>query len=81
MTLYNNGTIMPGNDIYGNFQAPVTVNVIFIKTGNLFRTISDSINVSKTLSNDSGYSLFFNIVGRDAKQVVQGQIVKAFKLN
>lgn len=55
--------------------------VVFIKTGNLFRTIIGSSNVSKTLSNNSGYSLFMQLVGRPAPTQLSFQIIKAFKIN
>ncbi|WP_312091085.1 hypothetical protein [Chryseobacterium sp.] len=70
---FNNDTIG-----LGSVYSP---KIIFIKTGNLFRTIIGNSNVSKTISNNSGYSLFFNIVNRGAAQQIQSQIIKAFKFN
>ena len=60
---------------------PIDINVIIIKTGNLFRIINDSRSVSETLSNNSGYSMFLNIVGEQSSNTVQVQILKAFKFN
>lgn len=59
----------------------VAVTLIFIKTGNLFRTIFDGVQTSKTLSNNSGYSLFFNFCREPNYRVIQGIVSKAFKLN
>lgn len=61
-------------------QTPGVINVVIVKTGNLFRIVTEGINISKTLSNNSGYSLFLNIVRR--KEVMQStgvQVIKAFK--
>lgn len=60
-------------------QLPFSVTIIFIKTGNLFRTIIGSSNHSVTLSNNSGYSMFVQLVGRAGDHNIQGQIIKAFK--
>lgn len=79
--LFNNGLWIKGNDGYGNIKPPVELNVVFIKTGNLFRTITEGVTSTKILTNNSGYSLFFNILGRDADQNVNGKILKAFKFN
>lgn len=55
--------------------------VIFIKTGNLFRTIINGVNHNLTLSNNSGYSIFASLVGRSKSQTtVACQIMKAFKI-
>lgn len=62
-------------------QLPFSVTIIFIKTGNLFRTIIGSSNHSVTLSNNSGYSMFVQLVGRVSAHNIQGQIIKAFKFN
>lgn len=60
----------------------VIYTVVFIKTGNLFRTIVGASNTSITLSNNSGYSIFLNIAGyTNSSQSIQGQVVKAFKFN
>ena len=59
----------------------VDTTVVFIKTGNLFRTIVGTVNHMQTLSNNSGYSLFLNIVGRVGKQSQQIQIIKAYTFN
>lgn len=71
----NNGQILFSQ------QSPVEVNVIFIKTGNLFRTVIGSSNNSRTLSNNSGYSMFLQFVPRPSTTLIQGQIIKAFKFN
>lgn len=77
------------NDIFNNTNymfniggATSEYSVIFIKTGNLFRTIIGNSNYSATLANNSGYSLFLNIVGfsKDS-QIIQGLITKAFKFS
>ena len=60
---------------------PRAFTVIFIKTGNLFRTIIGNSNEAKTLSNNSGYSLFIQLVGRNAETPLTVQISKAFKFN
>lgn len=75
-TVQNNGI-----QVGGLTQLPTAVTVVFIKTGNLFRTVIGNVNHSITLSNNSGYSVFFQAVGRQAPQVVQGKIIKAFKFN
>ena len=64
-------------------STPSQLSVIFIKTGNLFRTIVGGSDYSTILSNNSGYSIFFSIVtrGSDNQQQVSSQIVKAFKFN
>ncbi|GGE89512.1 hypothetical protein SAMN05443634_10496 [Chishuiella changwenlii] len=69
----------------GTFQTPYSVNVIITKTGNLFKiTYNDYIEI-KTLSNNSGYSIFTQILGRgfhfNDNQIIQGKILKAFKFN
>ena len=61
--------------------SPVEFTVVFIKTGNLFRTIIGNSSVSKTISNNSGYSLFLQFVSRLSATTIQGQITKAFKFN
>lgn len=55
--------------------------VIFIKTGNLFRTIIEGTNTSTTLSNNSGYSLYGALVARVKERSFNVQIIKAFKFN
>lgn len=60
---------------------PRSFTVVFIKTGNLFRTIIDNNNVSKMLTNNSGYSIFMQLVTRPGKTPNSIQIVKAFKMN
>lgn len=64
-------------------QTPLIETIIIIKTGNLFRTIVRSTNHQITLSNNSGYSLFLNIVGRTngTIQAIQTQIIKAYTFN
>ena len=74
--LFNNGSSTRPETYSG-----VAVTLIFIKTGNLFRTIFDGVQTSKTLSNNSGYSLFFNFCREPNYRVIQGIISKAFKLN
>ena len=62
--------------------SPFTIPITIIKTGNLFRTIFNNYQDTKTLSNNEGYSIFAQILGRDtAGQTITAQIVKAFKLN
>lgn len=66
----------------GFLYSPFTVSVTFIKTGNLFRTITNGVQNIKTLSNNEGHSIFVQILGRTtAGQMISGQITKAFKLN
>lgn len=74
--LFNNGSPTRPETYSG-----VAVTLIFIKTGNLFRTIFDGVQTSKTLSNNSGYSLFFNFCREPNYRVIQGIVSKAFKLN
>ena len=74
--LFNNGSPTRPETYSG-----VAVTLIFIKTGNLFRTIFDGVQTSKTLSNNSGYSLFFNFCREPNHRVIQGVVSKAFKLN
>lgn len=78
VVINNNNIRIPGTQI-----TPVIETVIIIKTGNLFRTIVRNTNHQVTLSNNSGYSLFLNIVGRanGTMQSVQTQIIKAYKFN
>lgn len=71
----NNG----GSVIYDG--VPRSFTVVFIKTGNLFRTIIDNNSESKILSNNSGYSIFMQLVTRPAKTPSSIQIIKAFKMN
>lgn len=71
---------------YGRNGAPVSVNVIIIKTGNLFRITTGNYTQSFTLSNNSGYSLFMSILSRTPStarppQTVGITITKAFKFN
>lgn len=81
MAIFNNNVIALGYTGYGSFT------ITIIKTGNLFRTVINGVNTSKTLSNDEGYAIFVQIVGRQLfqgvteGQMIQGQIIKAFKLN
>lgn len=63
------------------FGAPADKTIIIIKTGNLFRIIVGGFNNSFTLSNNMGYSIFLQVVGRSAVETTQVQIVKAFKFN
>ena len=73
---------------YSSSQAQ-SITLIFIKTGNLFRTILSNTNVSKTISNNMGYSLFLQLGNKTyissnntrVTQPYQIQIVKAFKFN
>jgi hypothetical protein len=71
------------NSAYGAtlLYTPGTANVIFIKTGNLFRITIDSTSVSQIVSSNSGYSLFLQYTGRNDLQTIQTQIIKAFKFN
>lgn len=66
--------------VYRN-TGPSTFSVIFIKTGNLFRTIIGSNNQAITLSNNSGYCIFLELDQLQVKYNIQGQIVKAFTFN
>ena len=73
---YNNGQY--GTLLYGSGILPVKIT----KTGNLFKTTIGSNTITKTLSNNSGYSVFAQFVGQAVGgQIIQGQIVKAFKFN
>lgn len=66
-------------------STPTSISLIITKTGNLFvTTVSGGSTQSATLSNNSGYSLFIQLLGRDvafgsSRQIVQGKIIKAFK--
>lgn len=76
----NNG----GNIIYDGVGG--TFNLVIIKTGNLFRSTikapdGSSSTVAKTLSNNSGYSIFSQFVDRPAATITQVSILKAFKFN
>lgn len=75
--VYNNSLTTPALAV----NSPLEYTAIFIKTGNLFRTIIGTTNQSITLSNNSGYSAFLSIVGRPAIQVIQAQITKAYTFN
>ena len=80
----NNEIIAWNNNIQagGSEASPRTITVIIIKTGNLFRTVIGSTNHQVTLSNNSGYSMFVNLVPRNAgAQILQTQIIKAYKFN
>ncbi|AYO58177.1 hypothetical protein CO230_08620 [Chryseobacterium sp. 6424] len=73
---YNN------NNVAFSSSTPTDILIVFIKTGNLFRTIVGSSSVTQTFSNNSGYAIFAQIVGRDfANHTIQGQVTKAFKFN
>lgn len=79
---FNHFNVINNNDLpLPSVATPYNYIVIFIKTGNLFRTIIGNSNTSKTLSNNSGYSLFFQLVARTQDYTVQAQITKAFKFN
>ena len=52
--------------------------VVIVKTGNIFRIISDTKQFIYSLSNNNGYSFHVNVVPRNQKQTVQGQLIKAF---
>ena len=76
-TIFNNGL----NVISGISSSPnsdQTQTVIFIKTGNLFRTIIGNTNDSVVLSNNSGYSMFITLVGRVSLVDMEVQLVKAY---
>ncbi|WP_312557094.1 hypothetical protein [Empedobacter brevis] len=60
---------------------PFSYSVIFIKTGNLFRTIVDNVTQQATLSNNSGYSIFLEMPSFSRNYTIQGQIIKAFKFS
>lgn len=60
------------------FNAPVSKTITIVKTGNLFRLSMDSIIITKTLSNNSGYSLFLQNVPRASMSPIEVQIIKAF---
>lgn len=74
--LFNNG-VQFSAEIFSGVQVTLT----FIKTGNMFRTLVNGYQVSKTLSNNSGYSLFFNFNRQGSYRVIQGTVTKAFKIN
>lgn len=76
-TIFNNGL----NAIFGmssSINSDQTQTVIFIKTGNLFRTIIGNTNDSVVLSNNSGYSMFITLVGRVSLVDMEVQLVKAY---
>lgn len=80
----NEVNLKNNNIVVANAQVtPLIETIIVIKTGNLFRTIVRSTNHQITLSNNSGYSLFLNIVGRTngTIQAIQTQILKAYTFN
>ena len=60
------------------FNAPVNKTITIVKTGNLFRLSVDSVVIIKTLSNNSGYSLFLQNVPRASISPIELQIIKAF---
>ena len=60
---------------------PVTVNFTIIKTGNLFRLIQGNKQHVITLSNNSGYSFFFQTAKKRVSNVYTLQFIKAFKFN
>ena len=76
-----------GIDVYNNAQSvyhnlgPYSYTVIFIKTGNLFRTIIGSTNQSVILSNNSGYSIFLNLCRLKSNFNSQFSIIKAYTFN
>lgn len=76
-TIYNNGL-----DIQYGVTSPPNSDqiqtVIFIKTGNLFRTIIGGTNDSVVLSNNSGYSMFITLVGRISLVDMEVQLIKAY---
>lgn len=62
-------------------SAPVIINIIIIKVGNLFRMIIGNSQYSTTFSNNSGYSIFISMIGRHLVNTNQLSIIKAFKFN
>lgn len=54
-------------------------SIIFIKQGNLLTTIFNDLVYSETISNNSGYSLFFQVPNRQYKETTSIQIIKAYK--
>lgn len=76
LNIFNNQT-----QIYYQRYTPLTFTVVFIKTGNLFRTIINGYSSMITLSNNSGYSLILQNSSSDSEIKVVSQITKAFKLN
>lgn len=76
LSFYNNDS-----RIYFQRNTPTTFTVVFIKTGNLFRTIIDGYSSMITLSNNSGYSLILQNSSADSEIKVVSQITKAFKFN
>jgi hypothetical protein len=81
--IYNNDSIINTST---NENDSSTTLIKFYKTGNLFRTVILGSNISKTYTNNSGYSIFAQFVGRPfhsnstARQIIQGRISKAAKI-
>lgn len=64
-----------------NVGVPVTINFVIIKTGNLFRIIQGSKQASLTLSNNSGYSMYFQTAKKMDENIYTLRFIKAFKFN
>ena len=62
---------------------PFTLKITITKTGNIFKLIHGSTLVTTTLTNNSGYSFFMSILGRDNSVLptITIQIIRAFKFN
>lgn len=75
---YNNNI---NNFIKASADGVLSINVVFIKTGNLFRTIVNGSNDSTIIANNSGYSIFMAFVNRRVIQSCQVQIIKAYTFN
>ena len=82
---YFYGRNMVIGSVEGPQATPTSGNLIITKTGNLFKTtISGGGTASTILSNNSGYSIFIQLIGRNfigENQIVQGKILRAFKFN
>lgn len=83
---YNQGGFMSNNNLQEiSTPSPIVATVIIVKTGNIFRTILSTGNsvttTTKTISNNSGYSIFINDTFRAYARSISLQIVKAFKFN
>ena len=58
---------------------PVTFRFTIVKTGNLIRQTLGSHTTSKTINNNSGYSIFLQMPGFDKSTYIQGRILKLYK--
>ena len=58
---------------------PVTFRFTIVKTGNLIRQTLGSHTTTKTINNNSGYSIFLQMPGFDKSTYIQGRILKLYK--